>query len=60
MLIGLVTVCVETDVVEEKIEGRKERTRKRWKGRKQLQDDLQENKRYLNFKTKEALGRTLR
>ena len=37
MLIGLVTVCEETDIIGEKIEGRKEGTRKRRKGRKQLQ-----------------------
>jgi hypothetical protein len=49
MLIGLVTVCVETDIIREKTEGRKEGTRKRRKGRKQPQDDLQENKRYLNL-----------
>ena len=50
MLIGLVTVCVETDVIREKIGGRKYGTRKRRKGRKQLQDDFQENKRYLDLK----------
>jgi hypothetical protein len=49
MLTGLVTVCVETDIIREKTEGRKEGTRKRRKGRKQLQNDLQENKRYLNL-----------
>jgi len=36
MLIELVTVCVEPGVIREKIEGRKEGTRKRRKGRKQL------------------------
>jgi len=49
VLIWLVTICAETDVIREKIEGRKERTRKRRNGSKQLQNGLQKKIKYLTF-----------
>jgi hypothetical protein len=50
--------CLLKHVIEGKLEGRIEMTRRRGRRRKQLLDDLQEKRRYWKLK-EEALDRTL-
>jgi hypothetical protein len=50
--------CLLKHVIEGKVEGRIETTGRRWRRRKQLLDDLKENRRYWKLK-EEALDRTL-
>jgi hypothetical protein len=51
--------CLLKHVIEGKVEGRIEMTRRRGRRRKQLLDDLKENRRYWKLK-EEALDRTMR
>jgi hypothetical protein len=51
--------CLLKHVIEEKIRGNIEMTRRRWRRRKELLDDLKEKRRYCKLK-EEALDRTLR